>query len=434
MRVLSPAYLRTEPVELSRLPLPEPGHRYTLYAHVPFCERLCPYCSFNRFLFAEDRARRYFQHLRTEMRMAADLGYDFCSLYVGGGTPTILVDELCETIDLARSLFPGIREGSAEASPNHITDENIEALQSRVQRLSVGVQSFDDTLLHQMARYDKYGCGEVVFEHVKRAAGKFHSLNVDMIFNFPSQTREILERDIEMVKATGANQTTFYPLMVSPKMRHELERTIGRVDLVREVDYYRVVCEGLAPEFQPSSAWTFSKDVDSMIDEYIVDTEEYLGIGSGAMSFLGGRVYHNTFSLRDYERRIREGRMSVAKAGRPFGRFARMRYRFMGELFGLSLDKQAFRRDFGVPVSLGLAGEVAFFRAVGAIAHEDAETMVLSPKGRYLLLVMMRESLAANNDIRDAERSLLPADEKALLIDDGPRPCTAVCDEVLVTA
>jgi hypothetical protein len=87
-----------------------------------------------------------------------------------------------------------------------------------------------------------------------------------------------------------------------------------------------------------------------------------------------------------------------------------------------------------VPVSLGLAGEVAFFRAVGAIAHEDAETMVLSPKGRYLLLVMMRESLAANNDIRDAERSLLPADEKALLIDDGPRPCTAVCDEVLVTA
>jgi coproporphyrinogen III oxidase-like Fe-S oxidoreductase len=434
MRVLCPAYLRTEPIDLPRLPARDPERRYTLYVHVPFCERLCPYCSFNRFLFAEDRARSYFKHLRTEMRMVADLGYDFCSLYIGGGTPTILVDELCETIDLARELFPGIRDVSAETSPNHITDDNIEVLQSRVQRLSVGVQSFDDTLLHQMARYDKYGCGEVVFEHVRHAAGKFQSLNVDMIFNFPSQTREILERDIEMVKATGANQTTFYPLMVSPKMRRELERTIGRVDLVREADYYRIVCDGLSPEFQPSSAWTFSKDVESMIDEYIVDTEEYLGIGSGAMSFLGGRVYHNTFSLEDYERRIREGRMSVAKAGKPFGRFARMRYRFMGELFGLSLDKQAFKRDFGVPVSVGLAGEAAFFRAVGAVAHEDAEAMVLSPKGRYLLLVMMRESLAANNDIRDFERSLLPPEEKALLVDEGPRPCTAASDEALVTA
>ncbi|MDI6692129.1 MAG: coproporphyrinogen III oxidase family protein [Anaerosomatales bacterium] len=434
MRVLSPAYLRTEPVDLRRLPAPQPGRRYTLYAHVPFCERLCPYCSFNRFLYAEDRARSYFRHLRTEMRMAADLGYDFCSLYIGGGTPTILVDELCATIDLARELFPGIREVSTETSPNHITDENIEALQSRVQRLSVGVQSFNDMLLHQMARYDKYGCGEVVFEHVSRAAGKFHSLNVDMIFNFPSQTREILKRDVQMVKATGANQTTFYPLMVSPKMRHELERTIGRVDLVRESEYYQIVCDGLAPEFQPSSAWTFSKDVNCMIDEYIVDTEEYLGIGSGAMSFLGGRVYHNTFSLRDYERRIREGRMSVAKAGPPFGRFARMRYRFMGELFGLSLDKKAFRRDFGVPVSLGLAGEVAFFRAAGAIAYEDEETMVLNAKGRYLLLVMMRESLAANNDIRDFERSLLPPDEKALLMDSVPTPCRAVSEDALLTA
>lgn len=434
MRVMSPAYLKTEPVDLRRLPCPEEGHRYTLYAHVPFCERLCPYCSFNRFLYAEDRARRYFRHLREEMRMVADLGYDFCSLYIGGGTPTILIDELCETIDLARSLFPGIREVSAETSPNHITEENIELLAPRVQRLSVGVQSFDDMLLHQMARYDKYGCGQVVFEHVARAAGRFHSLNVDMIFNFPSQTREILERDIEMVKATGANQTTFYPLMASPKMRRELQRSIGRIDLVREAEYYRAICDGLAPDFEPSSAWTFSQDVDSMIDEYIVDTEEYLGIGSGAMSFLGGRVYHNTFSLSDYERRISSGRMSVAKAGRPFGRFARMRYRFMGELFGGSLDKRKFERDFGVPVSLGLAGEVAFFRAVGAVEREDDETLVLSPKGRYLLLVMMRESLAASNDIRDFERSLLPADEKALLSDCATSACDVVAEEALATA
>ena len=208
-------YLATAPTDAGTLPGPEPGKHYVLYAHVPFCERLCVYCSFNRFLYREDRARAYFRDLRAEMRMVADLGYDFDSLYVGGGTPTILVDELAETIDLAHELFT-ISEVSAESSPNHLGPEVVEALADRVQRLSVGVQSFDDRLLRQMDRYTKYGSGEDVFEKVASVAGAFHSLNVDMIFNFPSQTEEILLRDIDTLKATGTNQTTFYPLMASP--------------------------------------------------------------------------------------------------------------------------------------------------------------------------------------------------------------------------
>ncbi len=422
LRLLNKSYLSTSPIDLARLPEPREGHGYTLYAHVPFCERLCPYCSFNRFLYQEDRARAYFGQLRTEMRMVADMGYDFASLYIGGGTPTILIDELCETIDLARSLFPGIGEVSAETSPNHLTPTTIAALKHRVQRLSVGVQSFDDMLLQQMARYDKYGCGQEVFETVCAAAGEFHSLNVDMIFNFPSQTREMLEHDIQQVRATGANQTTFYPLMASPKMRGELARTIGQIDFVREVEFYRAICDGLAPEFESSSAWTFSQEKGSMIDEYIVDHEEYLGIGSGALSFLNGRVYHNTFSLHDYERRISEGRMSVSKAGKPYSRLARMRYRFVTNLFGLRLDKDRFRADFGVSIELGLPAEMAFMHMAGGIASDDGHSLTLTDKGRYLLLVMMRETLAASNDIRDHERTLLPADEKMLLFD-NQQPC-----------
>jgi menaquinone C8-methyltransferase len=105
MRPLSRRYTAHGPAEGAQLPAPAPGKTYLLYAHVPFCERLCTYCSFNRFLFDEDIATRYFADLREEMRIAAGLGYRFGSLYVGGGTPTILVDELCATIDLARELF-----------------------------------------------------------------------------------------------------------------------------------------------------------------------------------------------------------------------------------------------------------------------------------------------------------------------------------------
>lgn len=417
LRILNQSYLGQRPADIARLPDPTPGKQYTLYLHVPFCERLCPYCSFNRFLYGEDRARRYFRSLREELRHSADLGYQFVTLYIGGGTPTILLDELCETIDLTRQLFPEISEVSAETSPNHITEETIELLKDRVQRFSVGVQSFDDQLLQQMARYDKYGAGQQVFEQVQRAAGRFHSLNVDMMFNFPSQTRAMLERDIELVQQTGANQTTFYPLMASPKNRIELAKTIGAIDYAREHEYYKMVCDGLAPDFLPASAWTFSKDTSSMIDEYIVDYDEYVGLGSGALSFLGGRIYNNTFSLRDYQHRIESGRSAIAKMGRPYSRTARMRYRFVTDLFGLRLDKERFRRDFGVPVERGLWAELLFMRMAGGIATDTPTEITLTETGRYLLLVMMRETLAASNDHRDHERALLPPEEKMLLSD-----------------
>ncbi|MBN2247171.1 MAG: coproporphyrinogen III oxidase family protein [Coriobacteriia bacterium] len=423
LRVLNRGYMGQSPVEITRLPDPEPGRAYSLYLHVPFCERLCPYCSFNRFLYGEDRARDYFRSLRTELERSAEYGYDFGALYIGGGTPTILIDELCDTIDLARSLYPGIREVSAESSPNHVTDEAIDALKDRVQRFSVGVQSFDDDLLQQMARYDKYGCSEAVFERVCYAAGKFHSLNVDLIFNFPSQTRAMLERDIELVKQTGANQTTFYPLMASPKNRRELARTIGEVDYGREAEYYRMIVDGLAPDFEPASAWTFSREKGGMIDEYIVDYEEYVGLGSGAMSYLGGRIYNNTFSLDDYRERIADERTAVAKAGKPYSTLGRMRYRFVTELFGLRLDKEKFKRDFGVSIDRALALEMTFMKLAGGIAENSERWVTLTPRGRYLLLVMMRETLATSNDHRDHERELLPAHEKLLLNDTGAFPC-----------
>ncbi len=429
--ILNSRYLATQPVQIDSVPGPEHGKRYVLYAHVPFCERLCTYCSFNRFLYKEDRARAYFADLRTEMRRAAELGYDFDSLYIGGGTPTILLDELAETIDLAHELFPSLAEVSSETSPNHLTDELVSYLSSRVQRLSVGVQSFDDNLLLQMDRYAKYGCGQEVFERVASMAGKFPSFNIDMIFNFPSQTEEILARDIELVKQSGANQTTFYPLMASPTRRKELAETVGDIDYDREVRYYQQVCDGLLPEFNAASAWTFSRDPSAMIDEYIVDYPEYVGIGSGALSYLGDTVYGNTFSLSEYSERIHSGRMGVVKKGEPYGFFGRMRYRFVTDLFGLRLDKRKFRRDFGIPVEIGLGAELAFLAAAGGIARVTTDEVTLTDKGRYLLLVMMRETLALSNDARDRARAELPLEERLLLLEGDT---TALLPEVGLAA
>ncbi len=423
MRKLNRRFIAHD-IPVRGFPSPNPGKEYVLYCHVPFCQRLCTYCGFNRFLYNHERSTRYYRSLREEMRMVSRLGYRFTSMYIGGGTPTILLDELCETIDLARELFD-IREVSCETSPNHLGPELVEKLSGRVQRMSVGVQSFDDVLLDQMDRYTKYGCGEELFERVRSVAGAFRSTNVDMIFNFPSQTPEMLHRDVVLLRATGVNQTTFYPLMASPETGKSLAHTIGRISYAKEQRFYRILCDELSHDFAASSAWTFSKRGGGMIDEYIVDYDEYLGIGSGAVSFLDGRVYGNTFSLSAYHDAVDNGRLSVSTCGRRFSRRAMMAYRFATELFALKLDKRAFRREFGLRVEVAMAPEYAWLKAAGAFERDDEDLLTLTDKGRYLVLVIMREMLAGQNELRDVMRAALPAEEREMLLDNANAAVTA---------
>jgi len=107
--------------------------------------------------------------------------------------------------------------------------------------------------------------------------------------------------------------------MASPLRRRELAQMVGEIDFPREARYYQLISDALAPEFEPQALGTFSRDRDAMIDEYIVDYPEYVGIGSGAMSFLDGTMYGNTFSLGEYGRRIESGKMAVVKRGKRYG-------------------------------------------------------------------------------------------------------------------
>ena len=425
VRAMNGSYLNMKPTT-GKLPGPKPGMRYMLYAHVPFCERLCPYCSFNRFPFAEDKARTYFANLRREMQMLADMGYDFDSMYVGGGTPTILMDELAETIRQARYLF-SINEVSSETNPNHLIPAYLEQLDGMVQRLSVGVQSFDDGLLKQMDRYEKYGSSEEILQRIRTCADAkiFTSLNVDMIFNFPAQTEEMLINDLACIMESHCNQTTFYPLMASPAVEKSLAATVGKVDYSREQRFYEIISEGLTggvdPMFTHGSAWTFNTAEQTMIDEYVVDYEEYPAIGSGGMTFLDRHLYINTFSLREYNEAIERGDMSIMGAT-SFSKRDHMRYRFMMQLFGLRLDVQQWKRDFGCSVAAGLPAEFAFMRSQGAFAICNDEEITLTPKGRYLMVAMMRQFFIGVNSVRDNARATLPPDERELLFGAGV-PC-----------
>ena len=346
--------------------------------------------------------------------MLAERGFDFVNLYIGGGTPTVDLGELVTTIDYAKSLF-SISEVSCETNPNHLTPEILNELKGRVDRLSVGVQSFDDKLLRQMNRYEKFGSGDQVLEIIQNAVGILPSLNVDMIYNLPDQSEESLLRDLEYINKSGAEQTTFYPLMSAPSVKKAMEKTLGKLDHNREYHYYQLICDKLSEVYQPSSGWTFSRKDISMLDEYIVQYEEYVGTGSGSFSYLDGKLLVNTFSLRQYEDAIQAGNFPIYKI-RKFNNYDKKRYRFLMELFDLSIDTDKFKKDFKVPIIFGLVPEMLFMWLTGAFGKRENGRIHLRHESKYLLVVMMREFFSNVNVLRDQARFALSKEEKLMCV------------------
>ncbi len=393
-------YLNCDPVVLDRPPEPQPGHQYLLYAHIPFCKTLCSYCTFHRFLFKEHKAREYFINLRKEMDYVKALGYDFTSMYIGGGTTTILEDELIRTIEHARTLFPGIKEVSCETDPLQISTPTFRNLKGLVDRMSIGVQSFNDDILKMTERYDKFGSGALIYERLQEALELFPTTNVDMIFGFRGQDLEMLQRDMDLLVELNPRQITTYPLMVTSQTRKSVKQTIAAKG-IELADQYAVIMNTLGSHYRQLTSWTFGRTHDEGFDEYVVDHDEYLGVGSGAFSFLGSSLYVNTFSLRRYNERIKEGKTGVERR-RQFDKHAVLQYRLLLGLFSARLSRKYFREVHGVDLDKALFKEMLGLRIAGAIKDnpEDPDNLIVTDAGKFLGLVMMKAFYSGMDNVR----------------------------------
>ncbi len=387
----------------SALPRPAADRRYLLYLHVPFCEVLCPFCPFHRVEFQVEKTRTYFEALRREIERFTDLGFLFGELYVGGGTPTVLPEELAETIRLVRARHPVARV-SVETNPDDLADGRLPLLrEAGVNRLSVGVQSFDDRLLREMERFEKFGSGRMIRDRLAAVAGIFDTLNVDMIFNFPHQDDASLDADLAILgEDLRVDQVSWYPLMTAESTRRAMTSRLGVVDFRRERALYRrISARMIGAGFTRSSAWCFSRS-DDMIDEYITEQEEYLGLGSGAFSYLGGTLYASTFSINHYLQLVAAGHSGIVRHRRMSPR-DQMRYYLLMFLFGGSMDLTAAERRFGGRFGRHLMPELTALRLAGAV-RRVGERLELTERGYYLWVMMMREFFIGVNNFREQMR------------------------------
>ncbi|WP_028780566.1 coproporphyrinogen III oxidase family protein [Shewanella sp. 38A_GOM-205m] len=403
--------LRLDTISADVMPAPVEGKKYMLYAHVPFCHTLCSYCTFHRFLFKEDKARAYFVALRKEMDMVKQLGYDFESMYIGGGTTTVLEDELARTIEYAKTLFPSIKEVSCESDPQHLDSPGFKQLKGLVDRMSIGVQSFNDDILKMTDRLEKFGTGQQTFDKIMAAKELFPIINVDLIFGFRGQTDEVIQHDLDMASRLDPRQITTYPLMITHQTRKSVKGKLAapQADMANQ---YRMILNTLNGQYNQLSAWAFGKANDEGFDEYVIDYDEYLGVGSGSFSFLNDTLHVNTFSLRKYQERIASGKMGVEQQ-KQYSKKDVMQYRFLLGMFSGRLSRKYFRDTFGVNLDTALFKEMNSMKLIGAIKNDPSnpDELIITDNGKMMGLLMMKEFYAGMDNVRaQLRKPLKPCD------------------------
>jgi len=368
----------------------------SLYVHIPFCRTLCPFCCFNRYLFQEDKARQYFRHLKRELDLYIEKGFAFSDFYFGGGTPTILMDELTGFIDYLKASF-NVKRISLETTPREVNQKNIDRLKAAgINRLSIGVQSFDDGIVKAMGR--PFGPSEEMKKRVLMAEGEFDTVNVDFVFNFPGQTIDQFKADVQAFKELNIDQATFYPLMASPHKKSALERRFNRVDISQEKRFYDVILNELyADDYQASTVWCFSRG-ERMIDEYIIDFDDYIGIGAGSVSIVGGNFYVNTFPLERYGELLSQDKLPIVGWRKLTGKESQ-RYYLLTKLFGMEIDAAKFQDRFGASMAKKLGPELLLQKLAGFVEGKDK--IRVTRKGMYPVSVMMREFFTSLNNLRE---------------------------------
>ena len=277
--------------------------------------------------------------------------------------------------------------------------------------MSIGVQSFNHELLKLSERYEKFGSGEQIFERLQYAQELFPTCNIDMMFGFRGQTLDMLHEDMDKIWQLNPRQVTTYPLMVTSQTRKSVKNVIA-ADGNQLADQYRVILDTLGSRYNQLTSWTFGRTHDEGFDEYVVDHDEYLGVGSGAFSFLNDSLYVNTFSLRRYNERIAAGHTGVERR-RQFDKHAILQYRLMLGLFSHRLSRRYFREVHGVNVDRALLKEMLALKISGAIKDDpkDPDRIIVTDAGKFLGLVMMKAFYSAMDNVRAELRQPLKEED-----------------------
>ncbi len=364
----------------------------SLYLHIPFCVRKCHYCGFYSTIYSRKGADEYVVAVGTESAGYQEAFHKriFDTVYVGGGTPTALsheqLEKLTGIIKHNFKISPDA-EWTIEANPNTVTGSALEKLRAcGVNRLSLGIQSFNDNILKTLGRI--HSAQEAVDSfRLARSAG-YANISIDLIYGIPGQTEAHWIDTLETAITLRPEHVSVYSLSLDEGSRFKNESEAGRFALPDDelvaAAYEKAVSRLGQAGYERYEISNFSLPGFSCRHNMNYWSRgEYLGLGPAAWSFIMGRRYRAVADVRDYAARLRTGRTVIEEEETVGPRQAAEETVMLGLRTSRGIELTRYEQEFGADLFQRLETNAAPLKQAGLI--EEYEARLRLSKSGFLL-------------------------------------------------
>jgi oxygen-independent coproporphyrinogen-3 oxidase len=347
-----------------------------LYAHVPFCARICPYCAFHVHRGGAEEQRAFVAALRREWRAAREeFPLELETIYFGGGTPSILSAELFSELADELPRERAFSEFTLEVNPATVTEAKARAWRAAgVNRISLGAQSFDAAMLELLGR--QHGPRDVAETCELLWAQGFDNINIDLMFALPGQEMAGWDATLAAALACRPEHVSAYALTYEEDTPFFEKRGLWRLEEELEIAMFERTREALA------AAGVFAYEIsnfarpgrESRHNLAYWRGADYLGLGPSACSTIGSARWRNVPNTPAYIERVNRGE-SVREERETLDAATRAKERIM---FGLRMREGVERGEFsGADAELGRL-------ARNGLTEEKAGRVYLTPRGQLV--------------------------------------------------
>lgn len=288
-----------------------------LYIHIPFCDKICNYCDFTAFQGANSKIKEYVEALKKEIELKGNKDFLIDSIFIGGGTPSFIDGKyIFDILEKLRENFTVLDniEISIETNPKTFDEKKLEYyISAKINRLSIGVQSFNDKILKELGRNHNSKEALESIELVKKFG---FDINLDLIFGYQSQTIDDILYDLEIVKNINPEHISYYALIIEEKTKFKSLQNAGKLDFLDEEierKMYHLIVEKLEEiglnQYEVSNFAKIGKE--SVHNKKYWNCKEYLGLGISAHSYLNDERFSNTVNLAKYIKELQNGSIPV---------------------------------------------------------------------------------------------------------------------------
>ncbi|GGE74576.1 radical SAM family heme chaperone HemW [Priestia taiwanensis] len=363
------------------------------YLHIPFCNQICHYCDFNKVFIHRQPVDEYLDCMEKEIiyTLKKHPRSTMETIFVGGGTPTALNDKQLNRLltSIHTHLMPNSSEVeyTFEANPDDMTREKLVLLKDAgVNRLSFGVQSFNDELLKKIGRSHSAKQAHRAIEMAQDVG--FHNINVDLIYSLPDQTIPDFMHTLLEAFSLGIQHFSAYSLIIEPKTVFYTLMNKNRLPLPSQEDeatMYEILMEQMERHgYHQYEISNFAKaGLESKHNLTYWNNEEYYGFGAGSHGYVNGHRNANYGPLKKYMAKLADGELPYIESHKVTKEEAIQEEMFLGLRRMSGVNKMEFRQKYGMDIQEIFSAQIKLLLAQKLIEETDS-VIRLTHQGKFL--------------------------------------------------